>query len=198
MMVEPLAPAPASPHAASMERPKSRPRRFTLPAHDDQRVHRVVEGLLSEPRAADHPERGRKRRTTNGDPLSALLPRLDWAAALQREELRRARYERPVGVAVVDLAVARDQRAVRLIAGILRQEARDTDHVTRVGPGRFHVLLPETRERGVRNFIDRVCTAWSVAERQLGTDTALCVGGAGTRAGESIPEALERAIGQLG
>jgi GGDEF domain-containing protein len=198
MMVEPPGSAASIPHAATKDRPiKSRSRRFTLPAHDDARVGRVVEGLLSDPRPVDHPDRGRKPRRSTGDPLSALVPRLDWAAALHREELRRARYDRPVGIAVVDLTHGRDQRAVRLAASILRREARDTDHVTRVGPGRFHILLPETRERGVRLYIERVCSAWA-ADPEVAGQIALCVGGAGTRSGESITEALERAIGQLG
>ena len=197
MMVEPPDPPSLMTHAAGMDRrARTRPRRSALPAQDDERVPRVVEGSPSEPSPRAHPDRGRKKRPSS-DPLATLIPRLDWVATLEREEHRRARYDRPVGVAVVDLPNRRDQRLIRHVAGILRQESRDTDHITRVGPGRFHILLPETRERGVRNYVDRVYAAWSAAEREIGTEVVLGIGGAGTRSGESIPAALERAIAQL-
>ena len=181
-----------------MDRPtRTRSRRFTLPAHDDARVHRVVEGLLSEPRNGDHPDRGR-RPAASGDPLATMVSRLDWTAALEREEQRRARYERPVGIAVVDLEPGRDaERTMRLAAGVLRRETRDADRVARVGPRRFHVLLPETRERGVRHYAERITAACEAAAAEQRVESTVRVSAAGTRAGETIPEALARAIRQL-
>jgi hypothetical protein len=45
----------------------------------------------------------------------------------------------------------------------LRREARDTDRIARVGPNRFHVLLPETSEADALQYIDRArqaCEVW--------------------------------------
>jgi diguanylate cyclase (GGDEF)-like protein len=175
----------------------SRTRRFTLPEHDDSRVHRVVEDMLSETNNGDHPDRGRARALP-GDPLSALVSRLDWTTALEREEQRRARYERPVSVAVVDVGPARDpDRLIRLIARVLQRETRDADRVARVGPRRFHVLLPETRERGVRKYAERISAACDAAAAEHRLPLEVSVGAAGTRTGESIPDALARALRQL-
>jgi hypothetical protein len=132
-------------HAAGMDRrARTRPRRFAPRAQDDERVPRVVEGSLSEPSPRAHPDRGRKKRPSS-DPLATLIPRLDWVATLEREEHRRARYDRPVGVAVVDLPNRRDQRLIRHVAGILRQESRDTDHITRVGPAALERAIAQLR-----------------------------------------------------
>lgn len=41
----------------------------------------------------------------------------------------------------------------------IREQARETDHVTRVGPARFHVLLPETDEREATILAERMARA---------------------------------------
>jgi diguanylate cyclase (GGDEF)-like protein len=179
-------------------RPKTRTRRFTLPATDDSRVHRVVEGLLSEPAATDHPGRGRKAAKAANDPLAMLMSRVDWLAAMEHEQHRHARYERPVAVVVVELAHARDaDRAVRLAARVLLRESREMDRVARVGPRRLQILLPETRERGLQTYVERLCVAWSGVEQELGGHVAMRVGSAATRNGESIRDLLQRAEKQL-
>lgn len=183
-----------------MERPTKSRARFTLPDHDDARVHRVVEGLLSAPPDAEHPERG-KPRDQAGDPLAALMPRVDWTAELVAEERRRSRYGRPVSVVVVDVGGGDPDQTVRLAAGILRRESREADLVTRVGPGRFQVLLPETREKGATTYAERLREAWqSRGGDEVGDATAadtITVAVAGTRHAETVPQALERAIRQL-
>jgi septum formation topological specificity factor MinE len=182
-----------------MERPTKSRARFTLPDHDDARVHRVVEGLLSTPPEAEHPDRG-KPRGHGGDPLAALVPRVDWGVELAAEERRRSRYGRPVSVVVVDVAGGRDPEALmRLAAGVLRRESREADRITRVGPRRFQVLLPETREKAATTYAERLRTAWQRLTQDAGAAAPdrLAVAVAGTRHAESVPEALERAIRQL-
>jgi hypothetical protein len=177
-----------------MDRPTRTRARFTLPDHDDARVHRVVEGFLSQPRLAVHPGRGRSRSDA-ADPLAALVPRVDWAVELASEERRRARYGRPASVAVVELRSGPDaERLAVLAARVLRRETRDADRVTRVAPRRFHVLLPETRERGASVFAQRLQAAWATATRAAAPDVPLVVRVAGTSDAETVPEALQRAI----
>jgi hypothetical protein len=182
-----------------MERPTKSRARFTLPDHDDARVHRVVEGLLSTPPEAEHPDRG-KPRGHGGDPLAALVPRVEWGVELAAEERRRSRSGRPVSVVVVDVAGGRDPEALmRLAAGVLRRESREADRITRVGPRRFQVLLPETREKAATTYAERLRTAWQRLTQDAGAAAPdrLAVAVAGTRHAESVPEALERAIRQL-
>ena len=182
-----------------MDRPitaRPRVRRFTLPEHDDARVHRVVEGLLSSP-VPDHPDRGRARPASD-DPFLGLVPRLEWTAALEHEERRRARYARPAAVVAVELGASHDpERTARLAARLLRRTSRDTDRIARVGPRRFHVLLPETAERGARRYADRLEAAWAAARPELGGPVAMTIAAAGTRQDEPLTATLARAVGQL-
>jgi hypothetical protein len=80
---------------------------------------------------------------------------------------------------------------------VLLRESREMDRVARVGPRRLQVLMPETRERGVRSYVDRLCVAWSGVEHELGGQVAMRIGSAASRNGESIPELLGRAVQQL-
>ena len=144
MMVEPPGTAASTTHATPKDRPiKSRSRRFTLPAHDDARVGRVVEGLLSDHRPTDHPERGQKTRATSGDPLRRSSRGSTGRLRSSAKSSAAPATTDPSASSVVDLSHGRDLRAVRLAATILRCEARDTDHVTRVGQGRFQILSPD-------------------------------------------------------
>ena len=128
--------------------------RFVLPAdHHDDRIGERIEAFLDGPEPAAR--RGGRARHLRSDHLKrprALLPldtRTDWDAALRQEDARVARYGRPASVVVVSLALAdpatTDRYASR-IGTALRAHARETDRVARVGPARFHLLLPETME----------------------------------------------------
>lgn len=197
------APRPAAPSqprqpdvARAMDRPTRTRARSTLP---DARVHRVVEGLLSTPPEPVHPDRG-KPRDQPGDPLAALIPRVDWTAELAAEERRRSRYGRPVSVLVVDVGEGREpEPLMRLTAGILRRESRASDRVTRVGPGRFQVMLPETRETGATAYAERLRRTWTSSTPEAGTTAParLTIVVATTGHAETLPQALERAIRQL-
>ena len=61
------------------------------------------------------------------------------------------------------LGPAAGDRLVGAVASTLRSEARATDRVTRLGPRRFGILLPETDEVEAINYIERVramCDRW--------------------------------------
>ena len=54
-------------------------------------------------------------------------------------------------------------RIVPAVADTLRRDARASDHVARLGTGRFAVLLPETDEILAINYVERVrraCDLW--------------------------------------
>lgn len=103
--------------------------------------------------------------------------RTDWDAALEHEDARVARYGRPACVLVVHLDVAAGAHAERAdpkraaaqradpervaatLALAIRAAARETDRVARVGPGRFHVLLPETDETEAAAIAERIRAA---------------------------------------
>ncbi len=127
--------------------------RFVLPAdqHDDRTSERI-EAFLDGPAPAKRGGRARHLRTENLTRPRPTLPldtRTDWDAALRQEEARVARYGRPASVVVVSLALADPSSADRFatrIGAALRAHARETDRVARVGPARFHLLLPETME----------------------------------------------------
>src|SRR5512141_3304630 len=130
----------------------------------DPRTDEAIEALLA----------GRARR--RGRPVTALVPsdgvrrlqglesRVAWNDALRREDARQQRYSRTT--AIVALAVRPLTEAARLdgwldrvaspVAHSIRRGARETDLVTRAGPGLFEVLLPETTESEAASFADRV------------------------------------------
>lgn len=120
--------------------------------------------------------------------------RADWDIALRQEEARVARYGRPAAVLAVRLRVARngtaDQYAAR-VGGAIRQQARETDRVTRVGPDRFNVLLPETLEAEATVLAERVRVACvGLMPGQPGSEVEILVAAASTSGGGTLVEAL--------
>ncbi|HET7028878.1 MAG TPA: diguanylate cyclase [Candidatus Limnocylindrales bacterium] len=100
-------------------------------------------------------------------------PRL-WDRVILSEDARCRRYQRPVTVALVevvglgDLAAewGRDvaERALAACARRLAREIRSSDHIARIEPARFGVLLTETTEIAAINFVER---ARQSCEREL-------------------------------
>ena len=142
-------PPPPRPSARSARRP-----RFVLPDdHHDERAGERIEAFLEGPPVrARRTRRSRHLRSEGLRPVRRVVPmdtRTDWDIALRHEDARVARYGRPAAILAVRLrmltAGAVDHYAAR-IGGAIRHQARETDRVTRFGPDRFHVLLPETLE----------------------------------------------------
>lgn len=119
--------------------------------------------------------------------------RTDWDNALRHEDARVARYGRPAAVLVVRMRArtgATDQYAQR-IGGAIRQQARETDRVTRVGPDRFHVLLPETHEAEASVLAERVRKACgAVLPGVPASELEIVVAAASTSTGGTLLEAL--------
>lgn len=120
--------------------------------------------------------------------------RADWDIAFRHEDARVARYGRPAAVLAVRLRMGKtgvaDQYAAR-VGGAIRQQARETDRVTRVGPDRFHVLLPETLEAEATVLAERVRTACvALISGTPGSEVEILVAAGSTSGGGTLLEAL--------
>jgi diguanylate cyclase (GGDEF)-like protein len=110
---------------------------------------------------------------SNADALTGLLTNAAWSRIVVDEEARIRRYRRPATIVMVELqgldrliefmGPASVDRIVPAVADQLRRDARESDHVARLGIGRFAVLLPETDEILAINYVERVrraCDLW--------------------------------------
>ena len=122
-----------------------------------------------------------------------------WSRILGDEAARIKRYHRPGTVVMIQLdgldrfvdRLGHDaaDRIVSVVADTILRLARDADHVARLGPGRFAVLLPETDEVAAINYVERArrsCELWlesgAIAMR-------LAIGWAGTTGDPDLAEA---------
>jgi GGDEF domain-containing protein len=127
--------------------------------------------------------------------------RADWDIAFRHEDARVARYGRPAAVLAVRLRMPRngvaDQYAAR-IGGAIRQQARETDRVTRVGPDRFQVLLPETIEAEATVLAERVRAACvAMIPSAPGSQVEILVAAASTSGGHTLVVALRSAQARI-
>lgn len=107
------------------------------------------------------------------DPATGLDVGPAWARWLAEEDARVQRFHRPATVVLVELS-GLDRLADRLgheaagrlippIAMTMRRNARATDHLARLGPTRFGMILTETDEIRAINFVERIrdaCDVW--------------------------------------
>jgi len=154
----------------------SRSRRFVMTDSEEHRVTEKIEAFLDGPVARPIVRSRQAEAIAPIGPIRAgtLDTRADWNEAFRREAARHDRYGRPVAVAVIDLRLlgeaGRDPSRVsvdgqaRLLGRVLRAAMRETDRIARVGPTRFHLLLPETTRAEARRFTER---ARRLGESQL-------------------------------
>jgi hypothetical protein len=195
---------PDEPLPSRRRAPRSgRRARFVLPAdHHDERVGEVIEAFLDGP-----PERARLAPRTSAlprrDKLRAVrkpIPmdtRNDWETALRLEDARLARYGRPATVLVIRLCVpipGTEDRVAGRVGRILRELARETDRVTRAGPDRFHLLLPETEEPGAEIVAERLRDACAEPDLQRAASTLeIRLAAVAPGSGETLHDALRLA-----
>jgi diguanylate cyclase (GGDEF)-like protein len=107
------------------------------------------------------------------DGLTGMLTAGGWGRAIADEDARVRRYRRPATIVMIELdglerltsrlGEAAGERLIPAVADTIRRLAREADHVARLGPGRFGVLLPETDEVQAINYVERVrrtCDLW--------------------------------------
>ena len=145
------------------------------------------------------------------DPLTGVLLPGEWNRILADEDARIHRYGRPATVVLIELegldrlvSVLGDEAGDRILPAVadsLGRHARGSDHIARLGPGRFAVLLPETGEVEAVNYVERIrqiCELWlesgSIALR-------LAIGWASPAAdgslGDAFNEAQDRMFAEL-
>ncbi len=172
----------------------------------DPRTDEAIDALLA----------GRARH--RGRPVTALVPagdgrtlaglesRVAWNEALRREDARQQRYSRATSIVAIGVRPLSESaradgwldRVASPIAHAIRRGARETDLVTRAGPGRFQVLLPETTEAEAAAFAERVmadCRVWLAA---MAAPIAIHAAAAGTTGDIGLPDTLDRALELLG
>jgi diguanylate cyclase (GGDEF)-like protein len=107
------------------------------------------------------------------DPLTGLLLPWEWNRIVADEDARNHRYGRPATVVIVELdgldrlvaalGPQAGDRVLPALADALGRNARGADHLARLGPARFGILLPETGEVEAVNYVERVrqaCDLW--------------------------------------
>lgn len=193
---------PTPPRSASKS---GRRPRFALPPDHHEvaasdRTDEHIEAFL------DGPTRARRTRRRHLRPEGLLRPRsvlpldtrTDWERALRQEEARVARYGRPASVMVVDVSLpanGAEERHIARLGSAIRAQARETDRVARVGPMRFHVLLPETDEPEATALAERVARACREAlPAATLTDSTVRAVAASPAGGGTLADALKVAL----
>lgn len=157
---------------------------------------------FSSPAASEPDQLGRKI-----DRLTGLLGPTDWNRLVADEDVRHARYKRPATVVVIELdgfdrlvgalgQLAAD-RVILAVADTIRRHARKADHVARLGPGRFGVLLPETDEVAAINYVERVRQASDLWLESGAIALRLAVGWASPVVDSSLVSAEAQAIERM-
>jgi diguanylate cyclase (GGDEF)-like protein len=141
--------------------------------------------------------------TTNVEPsadaLTGLLTHAAWTRIVVDEEARIRRYRRPATVVMVELqgldrlvelmGPSSVDRIVPAVADTLRRDARESDHVARLGTGRFAILLPETDEILAINYVERVRRAADLWLESGAVALRMAMGWASSAADGSLSDA---------
>jgi diguanylate cyclase (GGDEF)-like protein len=115
------------------------------------------------------------------DQLTGILNRRGFSEAAERELVRARRYEHPLAVAFIDvrgLKAVNDSeghragdRLLRQVTELLRESARETDVVGRIGGDELAVLLVEQSAEGAAAMARRVRAQISSHRAALGLST---------------------------
>lgn len=146
---------------------------------DRHRSGRTADGGVMRPPVATGvsepipPVIGSESTSSRTDSLTGLLVVKEWHRIIADEDARVNRYRHPATVVIIELDgfdrlvanLGREagDRILPALADTLSRNARGADHLARIGPTRFGVLLPETDEVVAINYIERVreaCDLW--------------------------------------
>lgn len=135
------------------------------------------------------------------DPVTGLEGPEFWRKLVITEVARATRYKRPMTVVILEIDGMTDIPAVwgddvahhtlRETAQCLRRMARTSDHLTRIGPARFGILLTETDEIAAINFVERIRAAGPASVPRVGRLVRFAFGWASPKPGDA-PEAVVR------
>ena len=137
------------------------------------------------------------------DALTGLEGHEFWRRVVITEVARSMRYKRPLTVVVLDVGGMDEivrawgaevaQHTLRETAQCLRRMARTSDHLTRIGPTRFGILLTETDEVAAINFVERVRVAGPKAVLRTADLVHFTFGWASPNTNESPESVVRRA-----
>jgi diguanylate cyclase (GGDEF)-like protein len=135
------------------------------------------------------------------DSLTGLEGPDFWHRMVIAELSRSARYGRPLTLVLLDVDGMTDilrvwgaevaRHTLHETAQCLRRMARTSDHLMRIGPTRFGVLLTETDEIAAINFVERVREAGPKSVPRTADLVRFSFGWASPRKGDA-PEAVVR------
>jgi diguanylate cyclase (GGDEF)-like protein len=124
-----------------------------------------------------------------------------WHRMVIAELTRSARYGRPLTLVLLDVDGMLDilriwgaevaRHTLHETAQCLRRMARTSDHLMRIGPTRFGILLTETDEIAAINFVDRVREAGPLSVPRTADLVRFTFGWASPRKGDT-PEVVVR------
>jgi diguanylate cyclase (GGDEF)-like protein len=105
--------------------------------------------------------------------LTGLLLPTEWNRIVADEDARIGRYGHGATIVIIELegldrlinVLGREagDRVLPAVSDALSRNARGADHLARLGPARFGILLPETGEVEAVNYVERVrqvCDLW--------------------------------------
>ncbi len=141
------------------------------------------------------------------DPFTGLEGPEFWRKLVIAEVAQAQRYRRPLTVVLLDVDGMDDlariwgediaRHTMRETAQCLRRMARTSDHLTRIGPTRFGILLTETDEVAAINFVERIRVAGAKALPRTADLSRFVFGWASPKAGDSPEAVVLRAEGRM-
>ena len=142
-------------------------------------------------------------RASEHDPMTGLLNRRGFHAAVEGMIRTKARSFRPVSVVVTDIdrfKAVNDthghdvgDRVIRALAALLGGTAREGDLVVRMGGEEFVVVLPDTSPDVARLFAEGVRVALSEMPQATGGTVTASFGVAEIMPGMTVSEAIKAA-----
>ena len=141
------------------------------------------------------------------DALTGLEGPEFWRKQVIAEVARSTRYKRPLTVIILDVDGMGDilqtwgtevaHHTLRETAQCLRRMARTSDHLTRLGPARFGILLTETDEIAAINFVERIRAAAPRSVPRTADLVRFVFGWASPKSGEPPEAVVRRAEGRM-
>jgi diguanylate cyclase (GGDEF)-like protein len=178
---------------------------LALPASPEEAEVLTPEAVL--PESADAAVPPSPDAADWSDPLTGADGPRFWVRIIASETARARRYARPVTVGLVELIGLErlsvhwgPQVAERVLVGVghtIAAEVRSSDHVARIGPGRFGVLLTETAEVPAINCFERIRTACEAGLGPASVDVVIGFGWASPPPKGDLGQALALAEKRL-
>jgi diguanylate cyclase (GGDEF)-like protein len=150
---------------------------------------------------------GPSSATRRTDQLTGLLLPAEWNRIVADEDARIGRYGRPATIVIIELeGVDRltgvlgqeaGDRVLPAVADTLSRNARGADHLARLGPARFGILLPETGEVEAVNYVERVRSACDLWLESGAIALRLAIGWASPTTETTLADALTLATDRM-